>query len=109
MLSIQETPLCIIDLYALNVEDLVGMELSRHTDKKTGKEIITSIQEKSASNIVSAIRASMTRGLARVIAGLGMGVAETLPGTMIGGFWFLGGFLLFGFGLSQRMTKRNEK
>jgi DNA ligase (NAD+) len=60
------------DLYALRREDLVGMELSRHVDKQTGKTVIQRIQEKSAANLLQGIEASKRRGLARLLAGLGV-------------------------------------
>ncbi len=60
------------DLYALKADDLIGMELSRHTDKKTGKIVIQRIQERSAENLLKSIEASKQRGLARLLAGLGI-------------------------------------
>jgi len=59
------------DLYRLKPDDLVGMEMSRHT-REDGKEVISRMQEKMAANLLKAIEASKDRGLARVLAGLGI-------------------------------------
>ena len=60
------------DLYGLKESDLIGMELSRHTDKKTGKTVIQRLQRKSTDNLLTAVAASKGRGLARLLAGLGI-------------------------------------
>jgi len=60
------------DLYRLKAEDLIGMELSRHVHKKTGKTVIQRLQEKSVNNLLAAIEASKDRGLARLLAALGI-------------------------------------
>ena len=71
------------DLYALTKGKLVGLEVSRRDHPKTGKTIITHIQDLSGDNLVKGIAASKTRGLARVLAALGIrhvggSVAEVL-------------------------------
>ena len=60
------------DLYALKEGELVGMELSRHIDKKTGKTVIQRLQQKSTDNLLAAVEESKGRGLARLLAGLGI-------------------------------------
>ncbi len=60
------------DLYALRAEKLMGMELSRHVDKKTGKTVIQRLQQKSTENLLKAVEASKDRGPARLLAGLGI-------------------------------------
>lgn len=60
------------DLYGLKESDLIGTELSRHTDKKTGKTVIQRLQRKSTDNLLTAVAASKGRGLARLLAGLGI-------------------------------------
>ncbi len=60
------------DLYALKEGDLIGMELSRHIDKKTGKTVIQRLQRKSTDNLLAGVADSKGRGLARLLAGLGI-------------------------------------
>ncbi len=72
------------DLYALTKDELVGLELGRHVNEK-GTEVIQRIQDKLAGNLLSAIEKSKSRGLARVLAALGIRhvggrVAEVLAG-----------------------------
>jgi len=59
------------DLYRLGTKDLVGMEIGRHT-REDGRVIISRMQEKSAGKLLAAIEASKSRGLMRVLAGLGV-------------------------------------
>lgn len=59
------------DLYRLTVDDLVGQELSRHT-RADGKEVIAKIQPGLAEKLVTAVQASKTRGLDRLLTGLGI-------------------------------------
>ncbi len=58
------------DLYALKPEDLAGMEISRH--ERDGKTIIARMQPDNAGKLVKAIEASKARGLARLLAALGV-------------------------------------
>ena len=72
------------DLYKLRKADLVGMELSSHTDEK-GKTVVHRIQDKSADNLLKGIKASKGRGMERLLAALGIRhvggrVAEVLAG-----------------------------
>ena len=57
------------DLYALTAEDLVGLP---RTDKLSSKGNPITFQKKSAEELVKAIEASRSRGLARLLAGLGI-------------------------------------
>jgi DNA ligase (NAD+) len=59
------------DLYRLGLEDLVGIEIGRHT-REDGRVIIARMQEKSAGKLLKAIEASKSRGPARVLAALGI-------------------------------------
>jgi len=64
------------DLYRLRVEDLKDLIVSAYekTDESggAGKDVKVTIGEKRAGNIVTAIQESKERGLARVLAGLGI-------------------------------------
>jgi DNA ligase (NAD+) len=64
------------DLYRLSVADLKDLIVSEYerTDEEggEGKEVKVTIGEKRAGNIVAGIAASKNRGLARVLAGLGI-------------------------------------
>ena len=59
------------DLYRLKKEDLVGMALSSHV-RDDGREVVSRIQDKMADNILGAVEASKSRGLARLLAALGI-------------------------------------
>jgi DNA ligase (NAD+) len=59
------------DLYRLGEDDLAGQELSRHV-RDDGRQIIARIQPPLAKKLVAAIAAGRSRGLARVLAGLGI-------------------------------------
>jgi DNA ligase (NAD+) len=59
------------DLFALKRDDLIGLELGRHT-REDGKVVVQTVQEKAAGNLLEAIEASKSRGLERVLAGLGI-------------------------------------
>ena len=59
------------DLYKLELWDLVGFALAEFVNKD-GKKVVQRIQQKSAQNILAAIEASKSRGLVRVLAGLGI-------------------------------------
>ncbi len=59
------------DLYRLSLDDLVGMEVGRHT-RDDGRVIIARMQAKSAGKLLAAIEASKSRGLARVLTALGI-------------------------------------
>ncbi len=64
------------DLYRLKVEDLKELVMSEYErteeDGSAGKEVKVTIGEKRAGNIVAGIEGSKGRGLARVVAGLGI-------------------------------------
>jgi len=60
------------DLYALRPEDLMGLEVSEHVDKKTGKTVVTTLQEKSVATLIAEIQKSKGRGLSRVLAAMGI-------------------------------------
>jgi DNA ligase (NAD+) len=64
------------DLYRLRVEELKELVVSEYErtdeDGGQGKEVKVTIGEKRAGNIVAGIAASKGRGLARVLAGLGI-------------------------------------
>jgi DNA ligase (NAD+) len=71
------------DLYKLMKEDLIGLELGRHT-REDGRDIIQTVQEKAAGNLLSAIEESKSRGLERVLAGLGIRhVGGTTAGDLV--------------------------
>ena len=74
------------DLYLLKKEQLVGMALSSHV-REDGKEVISRIQDKMAGNILIAIEASKDRGLAQVLAGLGIPNVGTYAAGLLGK-WF---------------------
>ncbi|MCK4601887.1 MAG: NAD-dependent DNA ligase LigA, partial [Phycisphaerae bacterium] len=59
------------DLYRLKADDLIGMELSRYK-REDGKEIISRMQDKMTENLLTAIEQSKNRGLARLLAALGI-------------------------------------
>ncbi len=59
------------DLYRLKREELIGLELGRHT-RDDGKVIVQTLQETSAENLLAAIEQSRTRGLTRVLRALGI-------------------------------------
>ena len=59
------------DLYKLRPEDLVGMEIGRHT-RQDGRVVIARVQETLAAKLLSAIASSKGRGLQRVLAALGI-------------------------------------
>ena len=59
------------DLYRLKEEDLIGLELGSHT-REDGKVIVQRVQEVLAGKLTSAIGASKSRGLTRLLAGLGI-------------------------------------
>ena len=59
------------DLYRLKKEDLIGLELGSHV-RQDGKVIVQTIQETLATKLVKQIQASKDRGLARVLASIGI-------------------------------------
>lgn len=59
------------DLYRLKKDDLVGLKLSEH-QREDGETVVTRIQDKSAENLLKGIEDSKDRGLARVLASLGI-------------------------------------
>jgi DNA ligase (NAD+) len=72
------------DLYRLSADALVGIELGSHVNDK-GTVVVQTIQAKAAENILKGIHASRSRGLARVLAAIGIPhvgatVAEKLAG-----------------------------
>ncbi len=62
------------DLYRLSVDDLKELVVSEYvrTDAEDGEGVKVTIGEKRAGNIVAGIQASKGRGMARVLAGLGI-------------------------------------
>lgn len=60
------------DLYFLKKEELVGLEISRSINKKTGKEVIHRLQEKSVANIFRSLENSKSRPFHRVLFALGL-------------------------------------
>jgi len=59
------------DLYALQKDDLVGLELGRH-ERDDGKVVIQRVQDKMAEKLLASIAASKDRGLERLLAALGI-------------------------------------
>ncbi len=59
------------DLYHLHLDDLMGMEIGRHT-RDDGRVIIARMQKQLAGKLLDAIEASKSRGPARVLAALGI-------------------------------------
>jgi DNA ligase (NAD+) len=59
------------DLYALGLDELVGLEIGRHT-REDGRVIIARMQMQLAGKLLEAIEASKSRGPARVLGGLGV-------------------------------------
>ncbi len=60
------------DLYRLGLEDLVGMEIGRHTREEDGRIIVARMQKKLADKLLKAIEESKSRGPVRVLAALGI-------------------------------------
>jgi len=59
------------DVYRLKRDDLIGLELGRHT-RDDGKVVIQRVQDVLADKLLAAIEASKARGLARLLAALGI-------------------------------------
>ncbi len=59
------------DLYAITMDDLIGLKLSEH-EREDGETVVTRIQDKSADNLLKGIEAGKNRGLARVLGSLGI-------------------------------------
>jgi DNA ligase (NAD+) len=59
------------DLYGLTKEQLIGLELGRHT-RDDGKVVIQRVQDVLAGKLLAGIEESKARGLERVLAGLGI-------------------------------------
>jgi DNA ligase (NAD+) len=59
------------DLYHLQAGQIVGLKMGEHVNEK-GTVVEHRLQEKSAANLLAGIEASKSRGMARVLASLGV-------------------------------------
>ncbi len=75
------------DLYHLQAGQIIGLKMGEHVNEK-GTVVEHRLQEKSAANLLAGIEASKSRGMARVLASLGIAhvggrasqlLAEALP------------------------------